>query len=93
MGIQNLNFKKDQFAARKVGEELVLVPLKNNIAQMTEMFTLNPVAAFIWENINDQTTEVDLVRKIVEEFDIDIQTAKEDLMQFVSEINSINIGQ
>ena len=92
MGIQDLNFKKEQFAARKVGEELVLVPLKNNIAQMTEMFTLNPVAAFIWENINDQTTEVDLVQNIVEEFDVDIQTAKEDLMQFVSEINSINIG-
>ena len=93
MEIQDLNFKKEQFAARKVGEELVLVPLKNNIAQMTEMFTLNPVAAFIWENINDQTTETDLIQKIVEEFDVDIQTAKEDLMQFVSEINSISIGQ
>lgn len=93
MEIQDLNFKKEQFAARKVGEELVLVPLKNNIAQMTEMFTLNPVAAFIWENINDQTTETDLIQKIVEEFDIDIQTAKDDLMQFVSEINSISIGQ
>jgi hypothetical protein len=77
---------KDRFAARKVGTELVLVPLKNSVAEMEEMFTLNEVGSVIWEHISTDATEQTLVNAIVDEFDIDRETALADLQEFMTNL-------
>lgn len=75
---------KERFAARKVGAEMVLVPLKNSVAEMEEMFTLNEVGSVIWEHITPEATEQTLVDAIVDEFDIDRETALADLQEFMT---------
>jgi hypothetical protein len=86
--LKELVLKKDKFVSREVGEELILVPLKNSVANMDEMFTLNEVGNFIWQNIdNDASIEV-LSNKIAEEFEIDLSTAKKDLEEFIDQLTS-----
>lgn len=81
--------KKSQFVTRKVGNEIVLVPLKNNIANMSEMFTMNEVASFIWENIDEKNTENVILTSVIEAFDVDIDTATADFDSFIESLSKM----
>jgi hypothetical protein len=86
MTLSEIHQKKSRFAVRNVGNELILVPLKNNIADMKEIFTLNEVGSFIWEKIDGKNSEDDIASAITVEFDIDHQTAKKDLAEFLEKL-------
>lgn len=80
---------KPQFATRKIASEMVLVPLKNNIAYMDKLFTMNEVACYIWEKIDGENTKDEIVASIIEEFDIDIKTAEADYIEFIESITNM----
>ena len=48
------------------------------------MITLNEVAAFIWKNLDESETKEILVDKIMDEFEVDRETAMRDVIGFVS---------
>lgn len=89
MNLTELFKKKPQFAIRNVGNEKVLVPIKDNIANMTEIYTLNEVGSFIWDQIDGKNSEEDVVKAITEEFEIDELTAKNDLSEFLNKIGAL----
>jgi len=86
MEIQSLYNLKSKFVAREVGSELILVPLTGNVAQMSEMFTMNETAKFIWENITETTTLEELENSMTETFDIDSETASRDIENFLNHL-------
>ena len=89
MDLQTLYKLKAKFVAREVGNEMILVPLTGNVAQMSELFTLNETARFIWQNITENTTIADIENLMTNEFDIDTETAKEDIDKFMKQLESM----
>lgn len=89
MEIKSLYQLKSEFVARVVGNELILVPLTGNLAQMSEMFTLNETAKFIWENLTKDITIDKLVNLMTSEFEIDSEIAKRDIEQILERIEII----
>jgi len=89
MDLQTLYKLKAKFVAREVGNEMILVPLTGNVAQMSELFTLNETARFIWQNITENTTIADIEYLMTNEFDIDTETAKEDIEKFMKQLESM----
>ncbi len=89
MDIQTLSSIKSKFVARQVADELVIVPLSGNVAQMNELFTLNETGKFIWENANDGNTAENLSQLMTEAFDIDELTAKRDIETFLSQMDML----
>ena len=49
------------------------------------MITLNEVATFILENIDECETEEVVVEKVLEEFEIDEETARSDVREFLDQ--------
>jgi hypothetical protein len=90
MDINELYNRKSLFAIRNVGAEKILVPIKNNIANMTELFTLNEVGSFIWDKIDGKNTKENIAIAITNEFDIDELTAKKDLAEFIEKFENIS---
>ncbi len=88
MNLQTLHKLKSKFVARNVGNELILVPLTANVAQMNELFTLNETGKFIWENINENSTILDVENSMIEAFDVDSATAKRDIELFLSKLET-----
>jgi Coenzyme PQQ synthesis protein D (PqqD). len=80
---------KSKFVAREVGDELIIVPLSGNVAQMNELFTLNETARFIWENITENNTVQDLENQLTTTFDIDSDRAKKDIEKFLRQLENI----
>lgn len=83
MEIHALYDLKKQFVAREVGDELVIVPLSGNVAQMNELFTLNETAKFLWENMAADSSVSSLSNAMIEVFDIDLETATRDVEGFL----------
>jgi hypothetical protein len=89
MDLKELYLKKSQFATRRVGEELILVPLKANVSDMNELFTFNELGCFIWEQITDTNTEINILQSVIREFDIDETTAKKDVAEFLLRLQQL----
>ena len=89
MDLQTLYKIKTKFVAREVGNEMILVPLTGNVAQMSELFTLNETARFIWQNTKENTTFTDIENLMTTEFDIDPETAKKDIEKFMKVLESM----
>jgi hypothetical protein len=72
---------------RKTGNEYVLVPVTDNIADMDSVYTLNETGAFIWEQIDGKKSTEQIISSMTEEYDIDNNTATEDVLQFIIKMN------
>ena len=83
-----LKARKPEMAAKRVGDELVLVPLQGNVADLNEMFTLNEVGSFIWDSLDASDSLEELTYKVVEEFDIDQPTAEQDVTVFIAKLSN-----
>ena len=84
MDLQKLRAGKATMATKIVGAETVLVPLKENVAELSEMFTLNEVGSFIWEQLDKVGSNNEIVSAVVAEFDIDTKTAQTDVSDFLT---------
>ena len=68
---------------RKTGNEYVLVPVADNIADMDSVYTLNETGAFIWEQINGRRTVEEIIDLVIKEYEIDKDSAGKDVFDFI----------
>ena len=78
------------FMLRKIAGESILVATGEATQRFNGMITLNEVATFIWENIDACETENELIGKILSEFDIDEEIARDDAREFIEK--SLRVG-
>ena len=71
----------------KTGNEYVLVPVANNIADMNSVYTLNETGAFIWEHINGENCVEHIINEMTTEFEVDYETASKDLFSFIEDMS------
>ena len=79
-----MNLNKD-FILRNIAGESILVATGSATQDFNGMITLNEVATFILENIEECETEEVLVEKVLEEFEIDEETAISDVREFLDQ--------
>lgn len=70
---------KDGFVLRNVVDEFVVMPTGDNIAKFDGAVVLNEVSAFVYEQLKHAVSREDLLAAILNEFDVDEETAKKDL--------------
>ncbi len=86
----NPRYKRNQdFVYRKIENETIFVPIKDNVGDMGCIYTVNKMGSFIWENFDGQNTLDDILSMITEQFDISAREAEEDLNAFVSQLKEI----
>ena len=75
--------RSPSIVTRKTGNEYVLVPIANNIADMDSVYTLNETGAFIWELIDGKMSVGDIIENLINEYEIDKENATADVFSFV----------
>lgn len=75
--------RNTDFMLRDIAGEVILVPTGAATQQFNGMITLNEVAAFIWKNLDESESKEDMINKILDEFEIDRETATRDVEGFV----------
>jgi hypothetical protein len=86
-GLNSILSRSPSVVTRKTGNEYVLVPVANNIADMDSVYTLNETGAFIWEHIDGKKNVSEIIAALTEEYDIDKDTATKDVIDFVGSMN------
>jgi hypothetical protein len=75
-----------EIVARNTGDEYVLVPVTNNIADMKSVYTLNSTGAFIWERLDGRRTVKNIADEVEEAFEVDAGEALDDVLSFFSDM-------
>jgi hypothetical protein len=86
-GLNSIPSHSPSVVTRKTGNEYVLVPITNNIADMNSIYTLNETGAFIWEHIDGERSINGIINELMSEFEIDADTAKKDVMLFLEDLS------
>ena len=70
---------KPGFVVRNIADEFLLMPKGDNIGKFNGAILLNEVSAFVWEKLQNPMSKDDLLKAILDEFEIDKATASADL--------------
>ena len=81
--------KSDSIVFRKIADEFILVPIRQNVGDLESISTLNEVAARIWELIDGNMKVSEIKDKIIEEFEVTPQQAEKDLMEYLQQLEGI----
>jgi len=84
--LKNVISRAGDIVSRKTGTEYVLIPVTNNIADMNSVFTMNETGAFIWEEIDGKRSVEDLVKLLMEEYEVDYETAAADVSVLIDQM-------
>ncbi len=82
---------KDGYLLREVAGSNIVVPIGEGAMDFSGVITLNDVGAFIWKNMEEDITKDELVRKILAEYDVDEETAKKDVEEYVSSLKGADL--
>jgi hypothetical protein len=88
--LETIYARSDLIVGRRLDREYVLVPLRARGADLDAFFSLNPLAAFIWERLDGRSSGRAIVRAIVAEFDVAEEQAAADYLRFIEQLRSID---
>jgi hypothetical protein len=88
--LQRVYARSERIVARQISGECILVPIVGRGADVDSIYTLNRVGAFIWEHLDGLRTGQDMVDLLMRRFTVDGDTAREDYVDFVDKLLSIN---
>ena len=89
-GLEKKYRRNENFVYRKIQDETILVPIKDNVGDMGSIYNLNEVAAFIWEQLDGEKTLLDIKNMVLDEFQVSPEKAEADLCDFVSQLREVN---
>lgn len=81
--------KNDSMVSRKIADEFILVPIRQNVGDLRSIYSLNEVAARIWELIDGKRNTKEIKAKIVEEFEITPEEVEKDLREHLRQLEKI----
>lgn len=84
--LESIIAHKSHFVCKHTGEELLLIPLKDNVADFNQYLVLNELGAFIWDALDSASTSTLLQEKILAEFDVTPEQLQADLEKFIPEL-------
>jgi len=86
-GLKSILVQSDTIVTRKTGNEYVLVPITNNIADMNSVYTLNETGGFIWEHIDGERSVEEIITALTAEYAIDYKNAEADVFSFIENMS------
>lgn len=75
---------KDGFIIKTIAGSTVAVPVGENLVNLQLMLTLNESGAFLWQCLQKSSTEDELVAAMTSEYQVDAETARRDVQEFIS---------
>ncbi len=82
---------KDGFILKTIAGSTVAVPVGENLVNLQLMLTLNESGAYLWNCLSENCTEDDLVEAMTKEYQIDSETARSDVREFLKVLKENHI--
>ena len=83
--------RENDLVTRDVAGEIIIVPIKGHVGDLEGVFTLNELGTMIWELINGQTTVSELVEAVRSEYDVGVEEAEKDVVDFLRSLEDAGL--
>ena len=77
---------KEGFMLREIAGQWVVIPIGERVVEMSGIISLTETGALIWKELEQNASIDDIIKKIVSEYDIDVETAKANAASFLESI-------
>ena len=82
---------KKELIKREIAGDTILVPVGSSVYDSNGLFALNDLGSFIWDRLPDAGGEEDILKAILDEYDVSREQAQADLREFLDKLNQLNI--
>jgi len=76
---------------REIAGEYLLVPVNEAAMRIKGMVILTESGCLLWKRLQNDCTEEDLVQAILAEYEIDAETARADVKEFLQKMDKAGI--
>ncbi len=77
---------KDGFALRQVGGHSLVVPVGAQTVNFNGMITLNETGAFLWQQLQQESTAEALTAALLAEYEVTAEVAAADVAAFIEKL-------
>ena len=81
--------KSDSIVFRKIADEVILVPIRQNVGDLESIYTLNETGARIWELIDGKIKVGEIKEKLIEEFEVTPEEVEKDIVEHLMQLEEI----
>lgn len=79
---------KKGFIVRKIGEQIMAVPIGTQTSEIHGMIALSESAELLWNALEDGSTIEEMTRILTENYEIDYESAQRDVTTFIEQLKS-----
>jgi len=83
--------RSDSVVFRKINTEAILVPIRGDVADLENIYTLNEAGQFIWHILDGKRTVKDVCEAIITEFEVTAEQSRTDVLEFLGEMVSVKL--
>ena len=83
--------RKENYVVRNVAGKFVIMPTGSESFRFQGMISTNETGAFLWEKLADDVDEAELISAVLSEYDIDEQTAGNDVREFIGSLRKADL--
>lgn len=80
-----------EMTLREIAGENILVPGANATLDLNGLFVVTETGALIWKLLPEAENEEEIVEKILEEYEVDEETARADVNEFLGNLRKYGI--
>ncbi len=75
---------KQDYVLKQIGEDIIIVPVKNEAIRFNGIITVNKTAKFMFLALQSEDLTVDeLIKKVLENYEIEEIVARRDALDFI----------
>ena len=78
--------RNENFVFRRIEDETILVPIKDNVGDMGSIYKLNEMGAFVWEQLDGVRKLNTIKDNILDEYEVSPRDAEADLSEFLADL-------
>lgn len=82
---------KDGFVLKELSGSYLVVPLGSQVTDFAHIIKLTETSAFLWKKLESECEVEDLISALLQEYDVDRETATKGVNSFVSKLKESNL--
>ena len=80
--------KSESIVSRRIGDEYILVPIRQDVGDLESIYTLNETGALIWELIDGKLKVSEIKESLIKAFEVEPEEAEKDLVEHLQQLGA-----
>ena len=72
-----------EFVLREIAGDYIIIPTGKAVLEFNGLITVNEVGVSLWKMLQEEATYEELVKGILDEYDVEESVAREDIQEFL----------